>query len=154
MSYTVLTLFALVSLGLIVKHIRFCLSFPSVPGPTSAKWSKIWYLTRIWRGDFEKYDVDAHCGGGTCLIHVLQSDTARETDCLKQPRKSSASVPRGTASTTQPRHASSTALPHLTSRANGTRLGATHASRTTTCSTRQTVTCMGSCGAKSETCTR
>jgi hypothetical protein len=64
MSYTVLTLFALVSLGWIIKHIRFCMSFPSVPGSASAKWSKIWYLSRIWRGDFEKYDIDAHRGGG------------------------------------------------------------------------------------------
>lgn len=153
MSYTVLTLFVLVSLGLIVKHIRSCLSFPSASGPASVKWSKIWYLVRIWRGDFEKYDIDAHCGGGIYL-HDLQSDTARETDCLEQPRKSSASVPRCTASTTRQRHASSTAQPHLSSRANGTRLGATHASRTTICSARQTVTCMGPCGAKSATCTR
>ena len=143
MTYTVLALFALVSLGLIVKHIRFCLSFPSVPGPASAKWSKTWYLFRIWRGDFEKYDIDAHCGGGTCLFHVFKLYMVMTTDCLEQPRKSSASVPKGTASTTQPRHASSTAQPHLTPRANGTRLGATHASRTTICSTRQTVTCMG-----------
>jgi len=153
MSHTILTLFVLVSLGLIVKHIRFCLSFPSVPGPASAKWSKIWYLVRIWRGDFEKYDIDAHCGGGTYL-HVTHLDTAHETNCLKQPRKSSALVPRGTASTIQLRHVSSTAQAHLSPRANGTRLGAIRASRITICSTRLTATCMGSCGAKSETCTR
>ena len=154
MSYTVLTLFALASLGLIIQHIRSCLSFPSVPGPASAKWSKIWYLARIWRGDFEKYDIDAHCGGGTRLFHVFRLYMLTTTDCLEQPERSSGSVPSCTASTIQPQHASSTAQPHLSSRAIGTRLGATHASRTTICSARETATCMGSCGAKSETCMR
>jgi hypothetical protein len=74
MSYTVPTIFALVCLGLIVKHIRFCLSFPSIAGPASAKWSKIWYLARIWQGDFEQYDIEAHCGGGTCLFHGFRPD--------------------------------------------------------------------------------
>jgi hypothetical protein len=64
MSYTVQTLFALISLGLIVKHIHFCLSFPKISGPASAKWSKIWYLARLWHGDFEQFDIDAHRGGG------------------------------------------------------------------------------------------
>jgi len=64
MSYTVLTLFVLAGLVWIVKHIRFCSSFPSVPGPASARWSKIWYLAKIWQGNFERYDIDAHCGGG------------------------------------------------------------------------------------------
>jgi hypothetical protein len=73
MSYTVLTLFALVYLAWLIKHIRFCLSFPSAPGPASARWSKLWYLAKIWQGNFEISDIDAHCGGGTRSLYVVIS---------------------------------------------------------------------------------
>jgi hypothetical protein len=67
MAYTVLTLFVLASLGWVIKHIRFCLSFPSAPGPASARWSKLWYIWKIWQGDFEQYDIRAHRGGGNIV---------------------------------------------------------------------------------------
>ena len=68
MLYTVLPLFALISLGWIVKYIRFCQSFPPALGAPLARWSKIWYLLKIWQGNFEQYDIDAHCGGGNSLL--------------------------------------------------------------------------------------
>lgn len=64
MSYTLLTAFVLVSTVWIVNHIRFCLSFPSAPGPVSGRWGKLWYLRKIWQGKFEQFDIEAHDGGG------------------------------------------------------------------------------------------
>jgi len=68
MSYTIPTLLFLTFFYLVIKHLRFCFSFPSIPGtPASAKWFKLWYLTKTWQGNFEKYDMEAHCGGGTSI---------------------------------------------------------------------------------------
>jgi hypothetical protein len=94
MLHTGLTLLVLAGLGWIVKHIRFCQSFPPAPGPPSARWSKIWYLLRIWQGNFEQYDIDAHCGGSNPLPYpVLSTSHARiltlETSQQDRPHRSS-----------------------------------------------------------------
>lgn len=44
-----------------------------LPGPFLARFSRIWYLRNVWRGDFEKKNLELHQKYGTNTI-ILSLD--------------------------------------------------------------------------------
>jgi len=43
------------------------------PGPAAARFSRLWYLSKVWRGDFEKTNVQLHKKYGECGSHPLST---------------------------------------------------------------------------------
>lgn len=37
----------------------------SIPGPFLARFTRLWYLYRVWKGDFEKVNIELHRKYGT-----------------------------------------------------------------------------------------
>jgi len=70
------TLPALASLALLVPFVALALriwrglSTPlrDVPGPFAARFTRLWYLRNVWRGDFEKVNVRLHDRYGTSFL--------------------------------------------------------------------------------------
>lgn len=48
----------------------------SVPGPFLARFSRLWYLYKLWEGNFEKVNIELHRKYGTwfgsTIIHVTR----------------------------------------------------------------------------------
>ena len=45
--------------GVVVSAITYA-STPKVPGPILARFSRLWYAWKVWKGDFELCDIDLH----------------------------------------------------------------------------------------------
>ena len=54
-----LILVAAVLAGLVVSAITDA-STPEAPGPVLARFSRLWYAWKVWKGDFELCDIDLH----------------------------------------------------------------------------------------------
>lgn len=61
----VLALFATVFILLVIKPLF--LPLQTIPGPFLARFSRLWYLSKVWRGDFEKTNRRLHERYGTAI---------------------------------------------------------------------------------------
>jgi len=70
---------------LVVRSLRqaYGTTLRAVPGPVLAKFSRLWYLSNVYRGDFEKVNARLHQHYGMNLVRVAVKDTA---DDLSHPR--------------------------------------------------------------------
>ena len=44
----------------LVKEVVTNPSSLSIPGPLLARFTRLWYLYRVWKGDFEKHNLELH----------------------------------------------------------------------------------------------
>lgn len=63
----VASLAVLIPLVALALRVWRALSTPlrDVPGPFAARFTRLWYLKNVWRGDFEKVNVRLHDRYGT-----------------------------------------------------------------------------------------
>lgn len=46
--------------ALLIRRLYKFRHYPDAPGPTPAKYSRWWYLEKVYDGKFEQWDVDQH----------------------------------------------------------------------------------------------
>ncbi|CAK3813726.1 cytochrome P450 pisatin demethylase [Lecanosticta acicola] len=54
----------------VVRYVVRCLSFPSAPGSPWARWTKIWYIQKVWQGHFEEWDIKTHDSGARKVVRL------------------------------------------------------------------------------------
>ncbi|KAF9871030.1 cytochrome P450 [Colletotrichum karsti] len=61
---------ALLASGWLFRHIRSCLPAPEAYGPAFARWTGVWYIWKIWQGNYEVYDIEAHKNGSRKVVRI------------------------------------------------------------------------------------
>lgn len=52
---------ALVGVAIIYSFIRAAASpLKSIPGPPAARFTRLWYLQKVWTGEFSRLNIDLH----------------------------------------------------------------------------------------------
>jgi hypothetical protein len=65
---------AVLSLAILVKLIQLVRDpLRTVPGPFLARFTRLWYLQKVWKGDFEKTNIELHQKHGIRFFILLIS---------------------------------------------------------------------------------
>lgn len=50
--------------ALLIRRLYKFRNYPDAPGPTLARYTRWWYLKKVYGGKFEQWDVDQHARHG------------------------------------------------------------------------------------------
>lgn len=77
--------------GLLIRRLYKFRNYPDAPGPELAKYTRWWYLKKVYDGKFEQWDVDQHARHGMLVpaqssasARVHSDEPAAHTRCVKQ----------------------------------------------------------------------
>lgn len=60
--------------ALLIRRLYKFRNYPNAPGPGWAKYTRWWYLKKVYEGKFEQWDVDQHARHGMqCSSPILLS---------------------------------------------------------------------------------
>lgn len=63
---------ALCVVALLFRRLYKFRNYPNAPGPALAKYTRWWYLKKVYDGKFEQWNMDQHARHGMYVSHKLQ----------------------------------------------------------------------------------